>query len=217
MNADEIDPEGRSLDGGEEEIVSDTRMNREDAGGPSDEELMTEIAAGDRVAFDTLSRRHARRSLALASRVLGNGADAEEVVQDAFLRIWLHAADWRGEDSQFSTWLYRIVVNRCLDYRRRRSFEPIESAAEIPTAAPDQLAVVSDRQLARKIDGAIAELPERQRTALSLCYYGDVGCSEAARVMNVSMSAMESLLVRARRAVRSKIEGLVRRDDGGGE
>jgi len=160
MNPGADDPKGRSPDMDEDDIVSNTRVRREDDGEAeerSDEDLMAEIAGGDRAAFETLSRRHARRSLALASRVLGNGADAEEVVQDAFLRIWLHAADWRGRDSLFSTWLYRIVVNRCLDYRRRRSFEPIESAAEIPAATPDQLTVVSDRQLARKIDGAIAE------------------------------------------------------------
>lgn len=220
MNVDFGAPErGRSSDTDEGEIVSNTRPLRDgesEAGEPGDEELMANIAAGDRNAFSILSRRHARRSLALAGRVLGNAADAEEVVQDVFLRIWLNADRWRGGDSRFSTWLYRVVLNRCLDVRRRRTFEPIEDAFEIPAADPDQLTVVSDRQLAKRVRAAIAELPERQRAALSLCCLEEIGCAEAARVMNVSVSAMESLLVRARRAVRSKIGGLARRDDGGG-
>jgi RNA polymerase sigma-70 factor, ECF subfamily len=183
-------------------------------GEPSDESLMAEVAAGDRRAFERLSRRHLRRSLALAHRVLGNPADAEEVVQDSFLQVWAHAASWRGDGSQFSTWLYRIVMNRCLDYRRRRTFEPLDEAGEVPAPVPDALSLVADRQIAARVDAAIAALPERQKAALSLCYYGDVGCGEAARILNVSMSAMESLLVRARRTVRSRLEAVIGRANG---
>lgn len=183
---------------------------------PSDESLMAEVAAGNRRAFEQLSRRHLRRSLALAHRVVGNPADAEEVVQDAFLQVWACAASWRGDGSQFSTWLYRIVMNRCLDYRRRRTFSPLEDAGEIPAPQPDALAVVSGRQLAGRVEAAIAELPERQRVALSLCYYNDIGCTEAARILNVSMSAMESLLVRARRTVRSRLGAVIGQANGDG-
>lgn len=170
---------------------------------------MADVAAGDRAAFETLSRRHLRRSLALAYRVLGNRADAEEVVQDAFMHVWEHAVNWRGDGSQFTTWLYRIVVNRCLDYRRRRTFVPIEEAADVPAPQADAFTVVQGRQLASKVDAAIATLPERQRLALGLSYYADVGCSEAARILSVSTSAMESLLVRARRAVRAQLRPVV--------
>lgn len=170
---------------------------------------MADVAAGDRAAFEVLSRRHLRRSLALAYRILNNSADAEEVVQDAFMHVWEHAVNWRGDGSQFSTWLYRIVVNRCLDYRRRRTFAPIEDAVEVPAREADAFTVVQERQLASKVDAAIAALPERQRLALGLSYYADVGCSEAAHILNVSTSAMESLLVRARRAVRSQLRPVV--------
>lgn len=180
----------------------------------SDEALMADVAAGSRAAFERLSRRHLRRSLALAHRVLGNAADAEEVVQDAFLQVWLHAGNWRGNGALFSTWLYRIVVNRCLDYRRRRAFAPLDDAADVPTPEPDALTLVADRQLAAKVDDAIAGLPERQRAALGLCYYGDIGCSQAAAILDISMSAMESLLVRARRTVRGRLGALIGRGDG---
>lgn len=170
---------------------------------------MADVAAGDRAAFTQLTRRHLRRSLALAQRVAGNAQDAEEIVQDAFLGVWRHAESWRGGEASFATWLYRIVVNRCLDYRRRRGFAPLEEADDLPAPAPDAYAVVVERQLEASVDAAIAALPDRQRTALSLCYYQELTCAEAAQVMDVSVSAMESLLVRARRLLRAKLQPLI--------
>jgi RNA polymerase sigma-70 factor (ECF subfamily) len=175
----------------------------------SDEALMAEVAAGDRAAFATLSRRHLKRSLALAQRIVGNAQDAEEIVQDAFLGVWRHADGWRGGEASFATWLYRIVVNRSLDYRRRRGFAPLDEAGDLPTPAPDAYAAVAERQLAASVDTAISALPDRQRAALSLCYYQEMTCAEAAEVMQVSVSAMESLLVRARRLLRAKLQPLI--------
>lgn len=175
----------------------------------SDEALMAEVAAGDRAAFTALTRRHLKRSLALAQRIVGNAQDAEEVVQDAFLGVWRHADGWRGGEATFSTWLYRIVVNRSLDYRRRRGFAPLDEADGLPTPTPDACAAVAERQLAASVDTAIAALPERQRAALSLCYYQEMTCAEAAAVMQVSVSAMESLLVRARRILRAKLQPFI--------
>lgn len=170
---------------------------------------MADVAAGSRPAFTVLSRRHLKRSLGLAHRIVGNAQDAEEVVQDAFLGVWRHAEGWRGDGASFATWLYRIVVNRSLDYRRRRGFAPIEEASDLPTPTPDAYAWVAEQQLAACVDTAIAALPERQRAALSLCYYQDLSCAEAAEVLQVSVSAMESLLVRARRMLRAKLQPLI--------
>lgn len=175
----------------------------------SDEALMAEIAAGNRPAFTVLSRRHLKRSLALAQRIAGSASDAEEIVQDAFLGVWRHADGWRGGEANFTTWLYRIVVNRSLDYRRRRGFAPIEEVEDLPAPAPDPYAVVAEQQLAASVDVAIAALPDRQRAALSLCYYQELSCAEAADVLQVSVSAMESLLVRARRVLRAKLHHLI--------
>lgn len=170
---------------------------------------MAEIAAGSRPAFTILTRRHLKRSLGLAHRIVGNAQDAEEIVQDAFLGVWRRADGWRGDGASFATWLYRIVVNRSLDYRRRRGFAPIEEADNLPAPAPDAYATVAEQQLAAWVDTVIAALPERQRAALSLCYYQEMTCAEAAEVLQVSVSAMESLLVRARRVLRAKLQPLI--------
>lgn len=179
-----------------------------------DETLMAETAAGDRRAFDALTRRHLRHSLALSQRIVGNASDAEEVVQDAFLQIWTHAGRWRGDGTRFTTWLYRIVVNRSIDYRRRRSFLPLDDAVETPDPAADAEGLIADRQMGAVVDAAIAALPERQRAALSLCYYQEMSCKEASEVLQVSVSAMESLLVRARRLIRAQLNPLIRQKDG---
>lgn len=166
---------------------------------------MAEVAAGNRVAFAALTRRHLRASVGLARRIVGNDHDAEEIVQDSFLQVWRHAPDWSGERARFTTWLYRIVVNRSISSGRKRRFEPLDEAMEMPSPEPDALAEVVARQLAARADAAIAALPERQRAALGLCYYQGLSCAEAAEVLQVSVSAMESLLVRARRVLKARL------------
>src|SRR5882762_6988628 len=102
--------------------------------GPADHDLMARTALGDARAFQTLARRHGGRALALARRILGNDAVAEEIVQDAFLRVWTHAPRWRPE-AAFRTWLYRIVVNLCLNARRRPADLPLEAAGDVADPA----------------------------------------------------------------------------------
>lgn len=175
---------------------------------------MADAAAGDSKAFGILTRRHLRRSIALAQRVSGNASDAEEIVQDAFLQIWANADRWRGDGTRFTTWLYRIVVNRAIDYRRRRTFAPLDAADEVVDPAWSAETLVDGRKIGAEVDAAIAALPERQRAALSLCYHEEMTCAEASEVLQVSVSAMESLLVRARRVVRARLQPLIRQKDG---
>ncbi|RTR22411.1 sigma-70 family RNA polymerase sigma factor [Azospirillum griseum] len=180
----------------------------------SDEALMADAAAGDRKAFGLLTRRHLRRSIALAQRVVGNASDAEEVAQDVFLQIWANADRWRGDGTRFTTWLYRIVVNRAIDYRRRRTFAPLDAAEEMADPAWSAETLVDGRKIGAEVDAAIAALPDRQRAALSLCYHEEMSCAEASEVLQVSVSAMESLLVRARKTVRARLQPLIRQKDG---
>lgn len=170
-----------------------------------DETLIAEVAAANRAAFAVLTRRHLKQSLALARRIVGNDHDAEEAVQDSFLQVWRHAVNWRGGEARFRTWLYRIVVNRSLSCRRQRAHAPLDEALEIASPLPDSHAEAEARELAVEVDAVIAALPDRQRVALGLCYYQGLSCAEAARVLEVSVSATESLLVRARRAVRKRL------------
>src|SRR3982751_3668514 len=102
---------------------------------PSDHDLMARTAQGDGWAFRILAQRHARRALGLARRMLGNEALAEEIVQDALLRVWINAPRWRPE-AAFRTWLYRVVVNLCLNAKRRAAYLPLEAAPDVADAAP---------------------------------------------------------------------------------
>jgi RNA polymerase sigma-70 factor (ECF subfamily) len=176
----------------------------------SDEGLMARIAAGDQAAFRMFARRHVSRSLAVAQRICGNAADAEEIVQDAMLRVWQRAAEWRFGDARVTTWLYRVVVNLAIDHirRNRQRFVSMDEAGDPADPTPDAQMLAEGRQLEALMNEAIAKLPTRQRVALTLCYFEAMDCAEAARIMQISVSAMESLLVRGRRTLRAKLDRL---------
>src|ERR1043166_2972221 len=99
--------------------------------GPADHELMPRVARGDDQAFGLLSRRHVRASLALARRIVGNDAVAEELVQEAFLRVWIHAPRGRPQAAS-RTWLFRIIINLCLNETRRQPALPLGAAGDPP-------------------------------------------------------------------------------------
>src|SRR5947209_935410 len=104
--------------------------------GASDEDLMLRVATGDASAFQLLARRHTSAALGLARRVTGNAADAEEIVQEALLRVWINAPRWRPL-ATFKTWFYRVVVNLCLNRLRRAPFAALDDVADPADPAPD--------------------------------------------------------------------------------
>ena len=173
----------------------------------SDAELLLAIASGDRVAFDRLSRRHLDRAHGVALRMTGSKADAEDVVQDVFLRLWLRPGSWQPGQAQFSTWLYRVVVNRCLDLKRRPKGTDLEAVDEPqdPNANAEEELVEAER--GRALDAAVARLPERQRAAIVLTYTAGLRNAEAASAMDISIKAFEALLVRAKRELRDDLAG----------
>ena len=181
---------------------------------PSDEELIRRAGQGDRVAFSSLVRRHLGRVTGMAQRIMGSRADAEEIAQEAFMRVWTKAPNWQAADSaapqataKFSTWLYRVVVNFCIDRKRRPSHQQMDETFD----APDPAALAPDRiesaQVGARVTAAVATLPERQRTALTLCFFEELSNREAADIMALTPGAVESLLVRARRALRKALAG----------
>jgi RNA polymerase sigma-70 factor (ECF subfamily) len=172
-----------------------------------DEALLRRIAEGDERALRAFAGRHAARGLAVAQRIVGNPSDAEEIVQDAMLRVWRHAGEWQDTGARISTWLYRIVANLALDTvrRKRLRYVPIEDAGDPVDPAPGAQMLAESRELADEVMRAIAELPARQRVALTLCFCDGMECAEAASLMQISVSAMESLLVRGRRTVRARL------------
>ncbi len=167
--------------------------------------LMARIADGDAQAFDRLVERHASRSLALAERLLGDRAEAEDMVQEALTKVWLEPSKFAPARARFSTWFYRVVTNRCLDQRRRRRPEGLPEnfdAADPAPGAETQLAAADRRRLTA---AAIDALPERQRTAVTLCYLHGLSNAEAAQILDMKVKALESLLVRARTKLKQQL------------
>jgi RNA polymerase sigma-70 factor (ECF subfamily) len=176
------------------------------AGRESDDDLLSAIAAGDRDAFGCLMERHAAPMLALAERVSGSAADADEIMQDVFLKVWTLAPEWRSEGpAKFSTWLYRVVLNAAIDCSRRRRELPLDVAENAEDSAPSSLVRSIDRQRRDLVLAAMCVLPDRQRAALSLYYFSELKAVLAAQVLGVSLSAMEALLVRAKRALKTEL------------
>lgn len=174
-----------------------------------DRALLMAISQGDHRAFHALMDRHMAFVLRLAQRVAGNRDDADEIAQDAFLKVWTLGPRWRHDgEALFKTWLYRVVVNLCLDRKRRKPTLPLEDAGDPTDPAPDSLEQVSTAETARLVAQAIEELPPRQRDAITLCYYTGVNGAKAASLLDVSLPALESLLVRGRRALRLRLTGL---------
>jgi RNA polymerase sigma-70 factor (ECF subfamily) len=177
----------------------------------SDDDLMRRAGRGDNGAFAALVSRHLPRATALATRITGNRSDAEEIVQEAFLRTWKKAPDWADREAagaQFTTWFTRVLVNLCIDRRRRPGWSPLEAAAEIEATDPGGYDIVARRQTSARVLGALGELPERQRAALTLCHWDGRTNIEAAEILEISIGALESLLVRARRTLRDALADL---------
>jgi RNA polymerase sigma-70 factor (ECF subfamily) len=172
--------------------------------GPSDEDLMLRVAAGEQAAFHQLARRYASRAAGLARRITGSEADAEDIVQEALLRVWVNAPRWRAV-AAFRTWFYRIVVNLCLNRQRRAPFVPIEQAGDVRDPSANAGEQMERDQEAQRLAAAMGELPERQRIALTLTYGEGLSNAETAAVIGTSVSGVETLLVRARRSLREKL------------
>jgi RNA polymerase sigma-70 factor (ECF subfamily) len=182
---------------------------------PSDEELMRRVADGSEPAFRQLSRRCVPAAVRLAQRILANADDAEEVVQEAMLRVWTNAPRWRPE-ALFRTWLYRVVVNLCLNRKRRAPFASLEQAGDPADPGPDAAARMERAERDKAIADAIARLPERQRAAIVLTYHEGLSNADTAAVLGTSRSAVETLLVRAKQSLRRQLEPLTV-DDAPGE
>jgi RNA polymerase sigma-70 factor (ECF subfamily) len=175
-----------------------------------DATLMARIARGDRQAFDTLAARHLPRALAVARHILSDPSDAEEVAQDALLRLWTGASRFDPARAAVTTWLHRITLNLALDRRRRalrtRPARPLEDAAEIADTGTGALAVLEHRQLKSALAEGLRALPERQRAAFALTYAQELPAAEAAGTLGVSPRALEGLLRRARLFLRDWVQ-----------
>ena len=173
---------------------------------PTDEHLMAAIATGDQRAFATVVARHLPRAYAIARRFFPQQADAEDIAQEAFTRVWTHAAVWQPGRAQFTTWLQRIVVNLCLDAVRRhkhRAEQDIDSLLEeLLDPHADTAEDVARAREAADIQRVVQRLPEKQRMAVLLCYFDEHSNPQAAALMGIHQKALEGLLSRAREQLR---------------
>jgi RNA polymerase sigma-70 factor, ECF subfamily len=178
----------------------------------SDHELMALLASGDMAALGQLACRHQAKALSVALRLVGSHHQAEEICQEAFIRVYQASASYRPE-GQFATWLYRIVVNLSYDAlrRTRRQPEPLPQEATAGLWC-DPLAAAQASELSAQVRQAVGALPERQRTAVILHRYEQLGHDQIAQVMQCSVSAVESLLVRAYQQLRAQLKHLAIRD-----
>jgi len=178
-----------------------TRVTTSDPDG----ELVARAGAGDRAAAQLLVARHLPKLLSLSRRMLSDPAEAEDAVQDTFLKLWTHAGRWQPGQAKFETWLYRVVLNKCYDRLRRKGHTPLDEAPEPvdPALGPER--ALENAALAQALKSALDTLPPRQRAAVLLCHYEGRGNSEAAEIMGVSVEAMESLLSRGRRTLRAAL------------
>ena len=173
----------------------------------SDEDLMQKVAEGDESAFRCLVGRHAAKTFALTRRMLGNDADAEEIVQEAMLRVWVNAPRWRP-DAAFRTWLYRVTFNLCLNRRRQKTFASLDGASDPPDPSPSAADELERREMDGLVAKAIDDLPERQRAAIVLTYYEGLSNGETASVLETTISSVEALLIRAKRTLRVELSAI---------
>lgn len=177
----------------------------------SDEALLALYANGDRAAARALTLRLTPRVLGYATRLLaGDRAEAEDVAQEAMLRLWRIAPDWRRDEARVTTWLYRVATNLCTDRlraRRRRATAPIDDTPDIADTTPgvESALIAADRMAA--LESALGQLPERQRQAVVLRHIEGLPNPEIAAVMDINVEAVESLTARGKRNLAALLSG----------
>lgn len=187
-------------------MTAPTRPSASD-GASEDDALLLRFAAGDGAAARRLVERLAPAVLRLAMRLLQNQAEAEDVTQEAMLRLWQMAPEWRPGGAKPSTWLYRVTANLATDRLRRRRGVALDEIAEPDDPAPGVVEgmIDTDRRLA--LDAALALLPDRQRIAVVLRHLEGLTNPEIAATMGIGVEAVESLTARGKRRLAQLLEG----------
>ena len=180
-----------------------TNANAADTAADIEAVLLARAARGDAAAFRQLVRLLARPALALATRVLGDHAAAEDAVQDAFAKLWREAGRFDPARGRFAGWWRRMLMNCALDSRRRlKPVTALEEAADVEDDAPWPSAAAEAAELAARVRAVAATLPPRQRAALALFHGDGLTMAEIADALGTSEKAVEGLLLRGRAAMR---------------
>jgi RNA polymerase sigma-70 factor (ECF subfamily) len=173
-----------------------------------DEALLVLYANGDRAAARSLTLRLTPRVLGFATRMLGGDrAEAEDVAQEAMLRLWRIAPDWRQGEAKVATWLYRVTANLCTDRLRRRRGVALDEVPEPEDGARPVVSGLIEADRMAALEAALAALPLRQRQAVALRHLEGLGNVEIAEVMDIGVEAVESLVARGKRNLAAVLSG----------
>jgi RNA polymerase sigma factor (sigma-70 family) len=172
----------------------------------SDDALMARVAARDGDALRLLAERHAQIGWRIAYRMLADASEAEDVAQEAMLRLWQHADRWQAGGPGVAAWLTRVATNACLDRIRRRRFVGEDAVPERADESPLADAQIEEDDVRNAVTACIEALPDRQRAAVVLTYYEEQQNRAAADILAMQLKAFESLLFRARASLRECVE-----------
>ena len=181
-----------------------------------DDTLMTRVAARDAEAFRALVEKHAGKAHRIGWRMLGDTVEAEDVAQEAMLKLWEQADKWQAGGAGVAAWLNRVATNLCLDRLRRRRFSSAEDVPERIDESPLADAQMDGEWMRQRAMKAVQALPDRQRVAIILTYYEDCSNIAAARILDLNIKAFESLLLRARQALKTALGDVHAAREGGG-
>ncbi|MCT4553224.1 MAG: RNA polymerase sigma factor [Pelagimonas sp.] len=172
-----------------------------------DEELLAAFAAGDPGAARALTARLAPRAFSHAMRLLGGDrAEAEDVAQEALLKLWRIAPDWRAGEAKVSTWLYRVTANLCIDrLRKRRDGPALDAIPEPQDDAPGADHALQQQARNAALQAALMTLPDRQRQAVVLRHIEGLSNPEIAQIMDIGPRAVESLTARGKKALEAAL------------
>lgn len=172
-----------------------------------DKSLIHYVREGKHEAFAVLVNRHAKRFYSVAYRLVFNKDDAEDIIQEAFLKLWDRPELWNQRNqAKFTTWFYKVVTNLCLDHKRKQRPSTLPEDIQLIDKQPGQEALLNQQQRQALLDNFIGELPVRQQLALNLCFYEGLSNKEAAEIIGVKVKALQSLVMRAKTTLREKVK-----------
>ncbi len=172
-----------------------------------DELLLRRIQEGTHEAFTKLVNRHTKRFYSIAYRLVFNKDDAEDIVQDAFLKLWDRPEMWnQSKQAKFTTWFYKIIINLCVDHNKKKKAINLSEDIQLVDKQPGQDVLLNNQQKNVLLNSFIQELPERQQLALNLCFYEGLSNREAAEIVGVNVKALQSLIMRAKTTLKEKVK-----------
>ncbi len=171
----------------------------------SDTDLILGLKAGDERSLGLLMDRHMSKIHSLAFYMLGDQMMAEDITQTVFLKTWTHAKDWQPGKAKLITWMRRVATNACLDALKKKKPIYTDTVPDMSDIADTPFQALAKTEQANQVKTALSALPDNQRAAMTLSYYQGLSQKEGAAVLDVSESAYESLLSRARKALKTTL------------